>query len=388
MGYDWVDTSRIETLSKVAGVHREIMVFVWYPTDRAPIIKPAEYLPSAKLIAKSIGNEGMKDFWDDASALVVSGKVESDTSEASPIATGKVRFPLIVFMPGLGVPSTAYTTLIEEVVSRGYIVASIEPTYESPAVAFPDGRVIPFSQAATGRNQPAPPDETREKFLARMHAFDAPHLDRWAQDMRFTVDQVTMLSHAGEKAAPFSGRVDLSNIAAWGHSFGGRAAPRACQIDRRIKACLNADGLATDGPIFRYAGASLPSQPFMWMEVFHQPPSDEQLAQFQITRKDWDKNHQTQIETDEQELKECPGGSYHVSINLPGINHFSFTDRPLIRSDTKENTDQALGALAVIEKYTVAFFDRYLREEKDHSLDAPPKDQTGIVIEKFEPMDQ
>lgn len=49
------------------------MVFVCYPTDRVLIKKPAEYFPSAKLIAKSIGDEGMKDFWD-ASAMVVSGR--------------------------------------------------------------------------------------------------------------------------------------------------------------------------------------------------------------------------------------------------------------------------------------------------------------------------
>jgi hypothetical protein len=381
VSYDWIDKSRIETLSNDAGAHRELMVFVWYPTVHVLVKKPAKYLPNAKLIAETIGGEGMKDFWDDASARVVSGKIQSDTAEASRIATGKEQFPLIVFMPGLGVPTTAYTTLVEEVVSHGYVVASVEPTYEVP-VAFADGRVVPFSDAAAGRKQPAPPGETRDQFLARMHAFDAPHLDRWAGDMRFVVDQVTMLN-AGKNAAPFSARVDLSNIAAWGHSFGGRAAPRACQLDSRFKACMNADGLATDGPIFRYAGATLPSQPFMWMEVFHEPPSDQQLAQFHVTRKDWDKNHQTQIDTDEQELKECAGGSYHVSINLPGIDHLSFTDKPLIEAETKEDTDQALNALSAIEKYTLAFFDLYLRQENDHLLDQPAKQGATVAVERF-----
>jgi hypothetical protein len=83
------------------------------------------------------------------------------------------------------------------VVSHGYIVASIEPTYEVP-VAFPDERVVPFSEAATGRNQPTPPDETQERFLQRMHAFDAPHFDKWAADIRFTIDQVTSVNIAGK----------------------------------------------------------------------------------------------------------------------------------------------------------------------------------------------
>ena len=123
----------------------------------------------------------------------------------------------------------------------------------------------------------------------------------------------------------------------------------------------------------------------MWMEVFHEPPSDDQLAQYQITRKDWDKNHQTQITTNEQELRECPGGSYHVSIDLPGIDHFSFTDRPLIESDSKEDTDHALRALAAIERYTIAFFDKYLKQNSDQFLDSPSSEQNGVTIEKFEP---
>ncbi|MFZ0538882.1 MAG: hypothetical protein WAM47_18600, partial [Candidatus Sulfotelmatobacter sp.] len=274
--------------------------------------------------------------------------------------------------------------LLEEVVSHGYVVASIEPTYEVPAVAFPDGRVVPSSDAAMGRHLPAPPGETREKFVQRMHAFDAPHFDKWAADIRFTIDQVTSLNVAGKNAALFSGRVDLSNIAAWGHSFGGRAAPRACQLDQRIKACLNADGLGPDGPIFAYDGATLPSQPFLWMEVFHEPPTDAQLVPYKMTRKDWDKNHQAQLAVNEQELRVCPGGSYHVSINLPGIDHSSFTDVPLLESENKEEVNNAVRSLGVIEDYTLAFLDRYLKQGKSELLDVTTGRPTGIVLERFE----
>ena len=383
IGYDWVDKSRPEPLSKVPGANREIMVFVWYPVDRGRRKNSAEYLPGVESIAKSSENKSMKSFWGDNWDLVVSGRIETDTSEKSPIARTTERFPLIVFSPGLGVSSTTYTTLIQEVVSRGYIVASVEPTFEVPAVAFPDGRVIPFLEEATGRHQPVPPDDTREKFLKRMHAFDAPHFDKWAADVRFTIDQVTSLDASGKSASPFSGRVDLSNIAAWGHSFGGRAAARACQLDQRIKACLNADGSGPDGPIFPYEGASLPSQPFLWIEVFHEPPTDAQLAPYKMTRKDWDKNNQAELAIDQQQLKECPGGSYHVSINLPGIEHFSFTDKLLIESEKKEDTDNAARSLHVIEEYTIAFLDRYLKHGKSELLDGTTVRPTGIVLERF-----
>ena len=385
IGYDWVDRSRPEALSKIPNAHREIMVYVWYPAERGRNSKPADYLPGAESIARSPEGESMTSFWGDDWGLVASGGIETDTSETSAIAEGKELFPLVVFSPGLGVPSTAYTAVIEEVVSHGYIVASIEPAYEVPAVVFPDGRVVPFSEAATGRHMPTPPGETREKFVQRMRAFDAPHFDRWAADIRFAIDQVTRVNLARKDSAPYSRRVDLSNIAAWGHSFGGRAAPRACQLDRRIKACLNADGLGPDGPIFNYEGASLPSQPFLWMEVFHEPPTDAQLAPYKMTRKDWDKNHQAQLAIDEQQLEACPGGSYHVSINLPGIDHSSFTDVPLIESEKKEDIDNAVRSLDVIENYTIAFLDRYLKQRKSELLDAGTVRPAGVVLETFPP---
>jgi pimeloyl-ACP methyl ester carboxylesterase len=388
IGYDWIDKSHPEPLSKIPNARREIMVYLWYPTEKGGEHKAAEYVPGLKKIAESPESEGLKEFWGDAWPVVESGQIEIDTSEDSPIVRTKERFPLIVFSPGLGVNSTAYTTLIQEVVSRGYIVASIEPTYEVPAVAFPDGRIIRALDEAMGRHQRTPPGETREQFVKRMHAFDAPHFDKWAADVRFTIDHVTTLNTSKEDASPFSQRLDLTHIAAWGHSFGGRAAARACQLDKRITACLNADGLGPDGPIFTYKGASLPSQPFLWMEVFHEPPTEAQLAPYKMTRKDWDRNHQAQLLTNEQQLKACPGGSYYVSINLPGIEHSSFSDQPLIQSEEKEDTKNAARSLAVIEEYTIAFFDRYLKQRKSELLDGTTRRPAGSMLEQFGPPHQ
>jgi hypothetical protein len=388
IAYDWVDKTRPETLSKIPGANRELMVYVWYPAEPVDDHERAEYLPGAQTIAKSSESGKEKEFWGDNWPVVASGDVRTSTIDRPRIARTKERFPLIVFSPGLGVSSTTYTTLIQEVVSHGYIVAAIDPTYEVPVVAFPDGRVVPYLEEATLRHQSTPPGENREQFLKRMHAFDAPHLDKWAADMRFAIDQVALLNEAEKTTSPFSGRVDLIEIAAWGHSFGGRAAARACQLEPRITACLNADGLGTEGPIFVYEGASLPSQPFLWMEVFHEPPTDAQLAPYGTTRKEWDKNHQVQLVTNERQLKDCPGGSYHVRINMPGIEHMSFSDQLFIESEKKEDLDNAARSLQVIEDYTVAFFDRYLKQSKGALLEVTTERPASITLEKFGPSGQ
>jgi platelet-activating factor acetylhydrolase isoform II len=382
--YRWVDVSRTEQFSKVAGAHRELMVYVWYPADSPN--KPAkysEYLPGADSIASSKDGKDLVDFWGHSWAMLQSNKIATETLDEPAIASGNERFPLITFSPGLGVSVAAYTTVIQEIVSHGYVVAAIEPTYEAPAVLFPDGRVIPALPEATGRHLPEPPGETRDQFIARMHTFDEPHINRWADDIRFSIDQLTLLNRGNTTAAPFAGRLDVDHIAAWGHSFGGRAAPRACQLDKRIKACLNADGLGPDGPIFVFEGQALLLQPFMWMEVHHEPPTDAQLAPYGTTRKEWDKNHQVQLTTDEKQLRECPGGSYHVLITTDGISHSSFTDQPFIAAETEQQNTQAVVALGTIEAYTVAFFDRELKYKKNTVLDDKNASNSRVSVERY-----
>ncbi|GHO69804.1 hypothetical protein KSC_086960 [Ktedonobacter sp. SOSP1-52] len=59
-----------------------------------------------------------------------------------PLATNQARYPVLIFSPGMGLLPTDYTTLIEDLVSHGYIVVGIAPTYSASAVAFADGRVV------------------------------------------------------------------------------------------------------------------------------------------------------------------------------------------------------------------------------------------------------
>jgi len=384
IAYDWTDHSRTEQFSKLPGAHRELMVYVWYPANnqKSPA-KHSEYLPGIDSIAESKYGEEMRDFWGDSWALLHSGKIENETLDKPPVASRNQLFPVIMFSPGLGVPVSAYTTLIQEVVSHGYVVVSIEPTYEAPAVVFPDGRLASALPEATGRHLPAPPGETREQFIKRMHAFDEPHINRWANDMRFSIDQITSLNSGKTNVAPFAGRLDLQNIAAWGHSFGGRVAPRACQLDQRFKACLNADGLGPDGPIFVFEGQALPHQPFMWMEVHHEPPTDTQLASYGTARKEWDKNHQAQLATDESQLHACPGGSFHVLVNTNGISHSSFTDEPFIGATTEQQSTQASVALGIIGVYTVAFFDKELKHKNRTSLDDKKSNEVGVTVDRY-----
>ena len=384
IAYDWVDTSRPDSFSKDSGSHREMMVYVWYPAQHHLGGRSlADYLPYADEIAKKLSSKELEDGWGSSWRRVFAKQVMTDTHEKAPVALGRERFPLLIFSPGQGVPATSYTTLLQDVVSRGYVVASIEPPYESPAVGFPDGRVV-RSLSEASENRQIAPGENREHFLERMHASEAPHLDRLAADIRFVIDQLNSVAKRGNGEAPFAERTDFTDVGAWGHSIGGRVAARAYQLDARIKACLNADGAGPDGPIFSYEGASSPRQPFMWIEASRAPPpTDEALALYKITRKEWEKEHEARLAAYERDLRSCTGGSYHVAINIPGIDHYSFTDLGMLEAENREDFDKALKALEPLQEYVIAFFDKHLKAAKSTALDKPSTATAGVSLQKF-----
>lgn len=381
--YDWVDNRRPDTFSKDSGSHREIMVYVWYPAERdLSGNSMSEYLPSADEIAAKLSSTELEEGWGRSWRKIFSNQVLTDTHEKARVASGRERFPLLIFSPGQGMPAAIYTTLLQEVVSRGYVVASIEPTYESPAVGFPDGRVI-RSVPEASQNRQVAPGESRIDFLKRQHVSEAPHLERLAADVRFVIDQLNSEAMRRNGAAPFAERTDFKNVGAWGHSIGGRAAARACQLDARIKACLNADGAGPDGPIFPYEGANFLRQPFMWIETTPlPPPTDEALAVYKITRQQWEKEHEARLAGYERELRSCKSGSYHVTINVPGVDHYSFADWRMLEAENKEDFDKGLKALEPLQEYVIGFFDRRLRAVKDTVLDKPHP-ASGISLQKY-----
>jgi hypothetical protein len=44
-------------------------------------------------------------------------------------------------------------------------------------------------------------------------------------------------------------------------------------------------------------------------------------ALYRITLQEWEKEHAARLATYERELRSCPGGSYHLAINIPGAIH-------------------------------------------------------------------
>jgi alpha-beta hydrolase superfamily lysophospholipase len=217
--FDLTDASRDELDSNVPGEHRSVVAWIWYPADvsSAPT---SDYMPGlmGELVEKAIG--------------LASNRVHTSTHDDAPLASTGSTFPVLIFSHGSGSILAAYTSLLSEVASHGYVVVGVQHPYNAMITIFADGRVIPASPAG---------------------AADPVHY--WSEDTAFVVDELDKLSKG---SGMFGQRLDLTRFGMFGHSFGGAVAAEFCHEDQRCVAGLNFDG-SLSGDVEK-AGLA---QPFM-----------------------------------------------------------------------------------------------------------------------------
>src|SRR5205085_347111 len=159
-------------------------------------------------------------------------KVKTNSCQDALVAGGK--HPVVVFTHGYTGTFTDYTFLFEDLASRGYVVASVDHTYEATAVEFPDGRFL--------------------KSTMGSHLADTWHTDDQSlslavsvrlADLKFVVNE---LEHLNASAGnPFAGKLDMTKVALAGHSLGGLTTWLGLGHDLRFKAAILLDPYLTSG---------------------------------------------------------------------------------------------------------------------------------------------
>ena len=187
----------------------------------------APYWPDLKALGKQMGAEAF-----------LLGVIKGHTLAAPPIVPGDARYPVVIVSPGYGNAAVQYTGLVEELVSHGYVVATVDHPFQSRAIVYPDGRIVTVVPS-----NPSPSADPRcvQDYRARIEAI--------AGDLRFVLDQLTRLN-SGEPKTQFAGRLDLDHAAIVGHSIGGIAATRAALDDVRFKGAVNFDGHQQSLPLW------------------------------------------------------------------------------------------------------------------------------------------
>jgi dienelactone hydrolase len=293
------------------GAPRELLLRVWYPSiagqhcQIAPYTSPRVWRYFGELTGLSLPN------------------VRTNSCLNAAVAPG--AHPVVVFSPGYTATFTDHTFLFEDLASRGYVVVSVDHTYEATAIEFPDGRFIKSAVGSHLRGTWRLDDETMSLVLATRNA-----------DLKFVVDQLESMN---ANPGAFQNALDLDHIGVMGHSLGGESAISALQQDPRVKAGALLEGGITDESVI---------------------PTNAPVLMLGAGRPNWSQN-------------ECGLwnniAAAHVAVNLNGGEHVTPTDLVwLAKFAINTGSMGPDRSVAAIRDYVAAFFDAHLRAKSPAPL--------------------
>lgn len=236
---------------------RTLKVLSWYPTTDTAVRRRAPYLREEAAL-RAMAALGPNP----AAAALVNVAVSTHAWLDARIDGRGAPFPVVVFSHGyLGMPSD-YTALMEELASHGVAVYSIAHAGESMALTLNEGehdllvnghnqlRARPrqvlgewsaedsIATVVTAARDAAQAEAALRWYLSRI-PMSTEAVQRWVDDTQAVVDAITRLPIAQPGSRR---RLDLSRLAAVGHSMGGVASAAYCARDRRCRTAINLDG--------------------------------------------------------------------------------------------------------------------------------------------------
>lgn len=368
------DRSRQERVPPGGGV-RELMVDVWYPAER--LDGPAAAYVASAAFSTPRSTEAMRSYLGGLFEFVKAGRVGTHAVQGAAFARAAGPSPVLLFSHGGGEARETYAVQLLELASHGYAVAAITHTFDSVLAVFPDGRSAPM----VPDRWPAPATSAIPRLPPSEEA-SADRLAWWARDVQFVLDELAHLNGL-PLSAPFAGHLDLARAGAFGHSAGGQAAAHACQVEPRLRACVNQDGLSAMAPYYLDERGWGMNQAFMLIvrAARPDPPTDHELAQMNLTRAEGEALIAQLTQRQGSALRRTGGGSYRVTLNAKATTHGDFGDLPLLRA---RNVDEAAVRRRVVQiaaRFTRAFFDQRLR-----GIDTPWPDahETAGLVDRVE----
>lgn len=346
---------------------RELMVSVDYPARDTAGHRRAAQFPAGTAAAFDKLNASELDL---PSGRVDWAGTRTWAYQGAPVdrsAAPRGGFPVVLYSPGTGDPRGWDTTLVADLASRGYVVVSIDATYDASGVEFPGGRTV--TTVLPQAFQQAQQDGTTTALFEKV-------LDTRVADARFTLDELTRLDaghdpDADGKPLPagLAGALDLGRVGMFGQSAGGSTAAETMYEDPRVRAGINMDG------ILEYAGEPTPGAPLMpaaahgidrpFLLLGSQSGDGESLTSDPSWRSFYDQN--TRWVRDATLL-----GSRHASytdaeVEVPQLAGPLALPAATVTDDV--GTIAPARAIDVEETYVGAFFDRFLRGGHDPLVD-------------------
>ncbi|WP_089607371.1 alpha/beta hydrolase family protein [Bacillus cereus] len=316
--YHWVDHQRNEPYSKNPNNWRELMVQIWYPAAEKSKGDPEPYIRNINELSKGLE----KTLSIPAFAFSHMELVKSHSFMDLQLSDSENHYPVLLFSHGFNGFRNQNTFQVEELASQGYIVLSIDHTFDAAATVFPGGRtayVQPINLTDEGDS----------------------HIKLWEEDVSFVLNQIEKLNENDETGF-FTGRLDTSRIGMFGHSYGGATAAQILAKDSRVKAAINMDGTLY-GEILPESGIG---KPFLLMNAEEPDEADP-------------------FEVRERYGRGLAGGG--MSMVIPHTDHTSFTDLHLFSPLLQSPGENPKEVHRIINEFSLAFFDQYVKQKDDGS---------------------
>jgi dienelactone hydrolase len=327
----WTDSARGDPVDSTE--LRRVSVFIWYPTNVRSRTASDPVLPDEWQTLRLQGLEirfgaemggAMREF-------------RSFAKSSAPVAHGSVRFPVLIFTPGLGWLASDYSVIVEDLVSHGYIVVGFSPEGFSDPVMFPDGRVV---KRSLGVGEKIGTDQ------AYVH-----------QDALFVLEEIRKRMKTGF----LEDRADLNRIGAFGHSLGGTTSLVLASRDTSVRGAVNIDG----DPMGNVREVR-PTQPILL--ISSQVPRMEDAPDMPAERRmlvEQGMERSEKRRTGEWDSIASRSASAR-RVRILGTQHLNFTDAALV-SDRLKSKDQRWmkfggmepdRALTITSEVVRSFFDQ------------------------------
>lgn len=154
----------------------------------------------------------------------------------APCASDQAPYPVLIYSHGAYDTRTSIMERGPEIASHGYVVIGVNH-WDAFGTVFPDGTYLHGENADT--------------FVVTADGFP----DRvW--DLRFVLDQ---LEEWNRGEAMFAGRLDLTNVATMGYSWGGGVAGEVARVDERCRALIVLEGYLQNAEDLVRFGLAKPS---------------------------------------------------------------------------------------------------------------------------------
>jgi predicted dienelactone hydrolase len=257
------DASRPGVLAAKPGEPRRLLVRVWYPAGDVSTLKPAPYFSEKEADTTAEGLGALVGF---PPFFTFVKHVTTNSYPDAPLMAGPSRLPVVFYSHGYTSFLSQNTALMEHLASHGYIVFSVQHTYDSSATVFPDGDVAPMDPAlaALGKAESegdkaaaevqkqalagATLDQRLDGYLRLRELALGGTSDRllksgevWAADRIFVHDQIQR-GAVPPAIRQIAAAGDLTRVGEMGMSFGGATSGTVCMRDRRCAAGINLDG--------------------------------------------------------------------------------------------------------------------------------------------------